>query len=474
MYNVHDTIAAVSSAAGTDGARTIVRVSGAKAFEILGNNFSTATQEGGSRTAPTVCVKRPQRGVICGSIRVDDELVVDAIAYLFSSPHSYTGDDLVELHIFAPMAVIEAVMQRVFACGARAAGPGEFTARAYLAGKIDLAQAEAVAQIVAGGNVLQLAAAQKLLAGRLTKTIQDIQQRLLDLISRIEAGLDFAGEDIEFISSDEAIGHIDAAVAVLQQLLSGSVSCEEVIHLPAVGIVGAPNAGKSSLLNALLGQQRSIVSGTRATTRDVLTGVLKLPHCNCAIFDCAGLLPPTISKTILDQLAQDAAIDAMHTAQVVVFCVDVSKPAWDEDIQIFEMVRHKNLIATATKCNVPASAILVDKLRCLETVFGRTFLVSSSAVANGIESLKVAIDAALTAGSAAQTADMVSLNQRHRRWLEEAISNLGQAKEELVSDNGEVAVMLLRNGYRAFGELSDEGIDEAVLDRIFSRFCIGK
>ena len=345
---------------------------------------------------------------------------------------------------------------------------------AYLCGKLDLAQAEAVAQIVAGGTLVQLNAAQKLLAGRLAKTIRSIQERLLDLISRIEAGLDFAGEDIEFISKGEAIEYIDPAIVVLQQLLEGSVSCEEIISLPAVGIVGAPNAGKSSLLNSLLGQQRSIVSGRCATTRDVLTGVLNLPHCNCAIFDCAGLLPPTASKTVLDQLAQDAAIDAMHTAQIVVFCVDVSKSSWNGDIQIFEMVKHKKLIAMATKCDVSTPAILVKKIHQMEAVFGRTFLTSSSVAEGGVESLKAAIDAALTAGLSPENADMVSLNQRHRRWLEEAITHLSQARQELMSDNEEVAVMLLRNSYQAFGELSDEGMDEAVLFRIFSHFCIGK
>lgn len=461
MYNVHDTIAAISSAAGTDGVRNIVRISGDKTFDIVGKFFSRLDQFS-------------QRCVVCGSIYIDEELSVDATAYLFSSPHSYTGDDLIELHIAAPMAVVERVVRLLFNLGARTAAAGEFTARAYLAGKLDLAQAEAVAQIVAGGNVLQLAAAQKLLSGKLAKTIQGVQEKLLELISRIEAGLDFSGEDIEFISSVEAIKHIDKIIAVLQQLLAGSVSCEEVMSLPAVGIVGAPNTGKSSLLNVLLGQQRSIVSGTRATTRDVLTGVLKLPHCNCAIFDCAGLLPPTASKTILDQLAQDAAIDAVHTAQIIVFCVDVSKPSWDEDIQIFEMVRHKNLIAAATKCDVPAPTMLAEKIARLEAVFGRQFFVSSSAIEGGVKSLKAAIGTALTAEPSAETADMVGLNQRHRRRLEDAISNLEQAKQEMMPDNEDVAVMLLRNGYRAFGELSDEGIDDTVLSRIFSRFCIGK
>ena len=162
------------------------------------------------------------------------------------------------------------------------------------------------------------------------------------------------------------------------------------------------------------------------------------------------------------------------TAHIVVFCVDVSKPSWAEDIQIFEMVRHKNLIATATKFDVSTPTILADKIHHLETVFGRTFLASSSTSESGIELLKVAIDAALTANSAAENADMVGLNQRHRRWLEDATSNLRQARQELLSENEEVAVMLLRNGYRAFGELSDEGIDDAVLSRIFSRFCVGK
>jgi tRNA modification GTPase len=463
MYDVRHTIAAVSSAAGMDAVRTIIRISGPKAFELVSRLFETSVHQTAGRIAG-------------GSIRIDDECALDVAAYIFGSPRSYTGDDLIELHIAAPSILIAAVMQRLFAMGIHHAVPGEFTARAYLNGKLDLAQAEAVAQIVTSGNLIQLMAAQKLLTGRLTDTIRKVQNKLLDLISRIEAGLDFSAEDIAFISTAEAIECIDDAVTDLEQLLDGSVSCEEVISLPSVGIVGAPNAGKSSLLNTLLGLQRSIVSAQRSTTRDVLNGILKLAHCNCAIFDCAGLLPAAAPQDILHQLAQDAAIEAAHTAQLVIFCVDVSKSSWAEDTEVFNFVTHQHLIAAATKCDLPKPDALGEKIAGMKAIFGRKFLPLSSHTGAGIESLRDAIDSALAcpAGTVTQTADIISLNQRHRSWLKDAINWLGQAKQELLSGNPEVAAMLLRNGYRGFGELSDEGIDDAVLERIFSRFCIGK
>jgi tRNA modification GTPase len=467
MYNTSDTIAAISSAAGMDAKRNIIRISGAEAFEFVGRLFETTD-------------KRFRRGVTCGNIRLDVKLTIAAAAYIYPSPHSYTGDDVAELHILCPQPVIEAVMQRVFALGARAAEPGEFTARAYLNGKMDLAQAEAVAQIVSSSNAAQLSAAQKLLAGKLTETVHNIGDNLLDLISRIEAGLDFSGEDIEFISTDEAVGRIDAAIAGLSGLLAGSVRCEEMLTLPAVAIAGAPNAGKSSLLNKLLGHKRSIVSDQPATTRDILTGVLELAHCNCAVFDCAGLWPRIDSENILKQLAQHAAIEAIHTAQLVIFCADTSKSDWNSDAEIFNLIKHKNLIAAATKSDLQKTAALGEKIAAMKDIFGRKFIPISSITGFGIESLLAAIDTSLTrAGQTeAQTGDLISLNQRHRRRLEEAVSGLMQAKHELLSDNKEVASMLLRNVHRVFGELSDESRylsgDDAVLERIFSRFCIGK
>ncbi|RKY08485.1 MAG: hypothetical protein DRP65_09035, partial [Planctomycetota bacterium] len=180
-----------------------------------------------------------KRGIVKGKISIDDELQIAATVYVFLGPASYTGEDLAEIHIFAAEVVVQQVLRKLFA-EARLAGPGEFTLRAYLNGKMDLSQAEAVARVVAGSNELQLEAAQKLLAGRLCETTGEIRRELLEILSLIEAGLDFAGEDIEFVTVQRAIDTISAIRSRLEELLTGSIRYEEEIYMPAVGLAGAP------------------------------------------------------------------------------------------------------------------------------------------------------------------------------------------------------------------------------------------
>ncbi|MHC4338430.1 MAG: GTPase, partial [Planctomycetota bacterium] len=242
---------------------------------------------------------------------------MDAMLYLFVAPHSYTGETLAEIHVHTNPSVTEALMGNLLGKGLRMAGPGEFTARAYLNGRIDLAQAEAVNEIIVSSNRYQLDAAEKLLSGRLAETTLQIRSEVLDCLGLLEAGLDFSQEDIEFITGKEVVERLVKIRQQLEQLLAGSISYEAVIDLPAVGIAGAPNAGKSSLLNKLLGKERSIVTDVSKTTRDVLTGLLTLRHCRCVLFDCAGLMESP--SNILDELAQQAAIEALQNSSVVIF-----------------------------------------------------------------------------------------------------------------------------------------------------------
>ena len=306
--SLNDTIVAVSSARG--GIRSTVRLSGPDACTVCEQVFTPYH-------APVAS------GIQTGSVAIDGQLAVDAWLYLFVAPHSYTGEALAEIHLEAGPAVVEAFVQSLLARGLRPAGPGEFTARAYLHGKLDLAQAEAVNEIIASSNRFQLSAAERLLRGRLAETIGGIRVDLLDCLSLIEAGLDFSGEDIEFIGTQEAVARLDKIKVELEALLTGSIRYESVLGLPAIGIAGAPNAGKSSLLNALLGQERSIVSESRKTTRDVLSGLWTTDRFQCVLFDCAGLL--ACPDGIVDELAQQAAIEALRHCQAVIFCVDATK-----------------------------------------------------------------------------------------------------------------------------------------------------
>jgi len=459
MYELHDTIVAVSSP--TSDQRVIVRIAGPDTIEICRQVFSP---HGGA--SPTL---------LSGWLTIDDELKIDAQLYLFPAPHSYTGDDIAEIHAHTNPAVTEALLGNLLARGLRIAGPGEFTARAYLNNKIDLAQAEAVNEIIVSSNEYQLAAAEKLLDGQLGETTVKLRAGLMDLLSLIEAGLDFSGEDIEFIARPDAVKRLAAIKDQLEQLLSGSIRYESVIDLPAVGISGAPNAGKSSLLNKLLGKERSIVSHRHKTTRDVLTGVCILPHCRCVLFDCAGLL--IRAEDILDELAQQAAIEALRNSAVVIFCADISKTEWSEDAAIRKLIEPKILVPVATKCDLSSEQILPDRLAALNEIFNADFLPTSAQTGVGIELLRQTIDDKLTEKFDVPHVGGVALTARHRKAVTEAIDQIDESIDEVKAGNDEVAAMMLRAAYQAVSEIEQPTgahIDEQILGQIFSRFCIGK
>ena len=497
MYELSDTIVAISSP--SSGPRVLVRISGPATVEICRQIFSPPIVDG-------------QSGLINGSITIDDELKIDAKLYLFLAPRSYTGDDVAEIHIYANRAITEMLLKDLLSRGLRMAGPGEFTARAYLNGKIDLAQAEAVNEVVVSSNAFQLAAAEKLLSGKLSETTTQVLSAMMDCLSLIEAGLDFSGEDIEFISRQKAVERLKAIKEQLEQLLSGSHRYESVVDLPAVGIAGAPNAGKSSLLNKLLGQERSIVSDERKTTRDVLTGLLTLVHCRCVLFDCAGLTRCSIPDTsafakasdfafatpdksadkrysILDELAQGAAIEALQNASVVLFCVDTSKEDWSEDVSIRQLIEPKVLIPVATKCDLLSEELVTDRRASLNKLFGAQFLAISVKTNIGLAKLRQTIDETiieLAFGSGAKGGgrrfseggqEAIGLTSRHRQAVSEAIGNIGETINEVKAGNDEVAAMEIRAAYQAIcdiGQPAEARVDDQILEIIFSRFCIGK
>ncbi len=535
MYDLNDTIVAVSSPAGVPGhaGRAIVRITGPATLDTCQRIFR-----------PPIGTRKTC--VMPGNVAIDDELRIDAGLYLFFAPYSYTGDDVAEIHVHAGAPVTQALLGKLLGGGLRMAGPGEFTARAYLTGKMDLAQAEAVNEVVVSSNSYQLTAAEKLLAGRLGEATAQAQSAIMDLLGLIEAGIDFSGEDIEFISRADAAARLASIKQHLERLASASISYESVIDLPAVGIAGAPNAGKSTLLNKLLGTARSIVSPRRKTTRDVLTGELSLEHCRCVLFDCAGLtqktedrrqkteflssdLPPLSS--VLDELAQHAAVEALRNSSVVVFCVDVSKADWAEDVAVlrtwfvdcgswivsretsadsrFAIHDSPFTIPVATKCDLLPEQKLARRLARLSEIFGSEFvrhrehrghrelkrpdqqklgalgalcgpfLPISAKTGAGLDRLRAAIDTAIVScqSSIGDRQSSILLTARHRQSVAEAIQNIGEAVGELKSGNDEVAAMLLRAAYQCIYDIHQPvsgRLDEQILQQIFSRFCIGK
>ena len=463
MYELHDTIIAVSSPAPDQ--RVIIRISGPETLDIC-KQVCKAKYNTPGGASPTL---------LSGSLTTDDELKIDSKLYIFTAPHSYTGEDVIEIHVYTNSAVTETVLSNLLERGLRMAEPGEFTARAYLNGKLDLAQAEAVNEIIVSSNEYQLAAAEKLLDGRLGEMTAKLRGELMDLLILIEAGLDFSGEDIEFITRDGALKRLAVIKGQLEQLFSGSIHYESIIDLPAVGIAGAPNAGKSFLLNNLLGKERSIVSDRHKTTRDVLTGVCTLPYCKCVLFDCAGLLIE--AEDIIDELAQQAAIEALRNSSVVMFCVDISKSEWSEDVAVRKHTEPKIFVPIATKCDLIPDQSLPDRLAALNKTFDTDFLPISAQTGVGIELLRQTIDGKLTEKFNVPQTGGVALTARHRKAVTEAMGQITESMDELSAGNDEVAAMMLRAAYQALSDIEQPGaahIDEQILGQIFSRFCIGK
>jgi tRNA modification GTPase len=461
MYESDDTIVAVSSP--TSEQKVIVRISGPATIETCKQIFNPSISH---------LTETKSNFITKSNLVIDDELEVDAQLYLFFSPHSYTGEDVAEIHLYTNPDVTAALVDKLLNAGLRSAGPGEFTARAYLNSKIDLAQAEAVNEIIVSSNRFQLQAAEKLLAGRLAEAITEIRDSLMNYLSLIEAGLDFSNEDIEFISREDAVERLTAIKKKLNELLSGSISCESVMDLPSVGIAGAPNAGKSSLLNKLLGAERSIVSAQHKTTRDVLTGVLTLEHCQCVLFDCAGLIIDP--DNILDELAQQAAVEALLNSDMIVSCADVSKDNWAEDVSISQLIESKIFIPAATKCDLLSERQLTERLAKLNELFGADFLRTSSKTGSGTDSLRKTIERNLIREFESERTSITVLTARHKQAVTEAIENIGKSVNELKAGNDDITAMMLRAAYQSISDIEQQGIDDEILDRIFSRFCIGK
>jgi len=475
MYDLSDTIVAVSSPPG--GVRSIVRIAGPETLAVCEQIFEVHGVSALERKG------LPHPRIQSGSLRITQTFAMNAHLYLFLAPKSYTGEDLAEIHLDASPVIVEALLQSLLARGLRLAGPGEFTARAYLNGKLDLAQAEAVNEVITSSNRLQLEAAERLLGGRLTRAAGEIRSALLDILSLVEAGLDFSGEQIEFISPAQAVDRLVGIQDRLAALLAGSIRYETLIDLPAVGIAGAPNAGKSSLLNALLGWERSIISAEARTTRDVLSGVWKTDRLQCVLFDCAGLI--STPEDILDKLAQQAAIEALQGCRVVLFCVDAAKSDWSEDLAIRALIQPRTVILLATKCDLLAQDALHERIAVLAKAFGTAFLPVSTKMKLGLESLHDRCASALADGDSGTPQEsgirnpqseirLVALTARHKQAVIDATEDVRQAAAEIESGNEEVAAMMIRTAHQTISEIEHQPIDEQVLDRIFTRFCIGK
>lgn len=471
MFDVlDDTIVAISSAIG-HSPRGIVRLCGPDAIRLAGALFTPDE-------APPL---RDRKGHTCCLGRLSlmpgqDEPTVPCEAYLFRAPRSYTQQDIVELHTLGSPPILSMVMQTCFAGGARLAEPGEFTARAFFAGGLNLSEVEGVAALIHAESDAQLRAGERLLHGVLSRRAHALQQRLTDLLALVEADIDFAEEPINFVSPDQLRSTATGLRDDIRELLDASQSTERLETLPRVMLAGPPNVGKSSLLNRLTGLDRAICSPLPGTTRDVLTAPLKMPTGEAILVDAAGL---GRDETAIDRLADAAVHEAATEADLIVFVVDISLDPLEPNATLLARLPATPRLVVANKVDLVNRASLIDRIATLSAAELKPHLLVSAKTGEGCDQLVVAIENALHADVTETATDAVALNSRHRAALvavTEALDRAIALTEGLTEtlDAGELIAVELHQASDELAGIAGQVVTDDLLGRIFEGFCIGK
>jgi len=459
MFTLDDTIAAISTPIG-EGGIGIVRLTGPDAEAILKQVFSPAG--GGSERDGFVPESHRfyyGQAVDRGSGTPVDEV----LAVLMRAPRTYTRQDVAEVHCHGGIVPLRQILKLVLHSGARLAEPGEFTLRAFLNGRIDLAQAEAVLDIVRAKTELSLRVAMRQLDGGISHQVRAIRHQLVKALAHVEASLDFPDDEIPALDVAAVLqGARQQIEALLAQADHGLVYREGV----RTAIVGRPNVGKSSLLNALLRTSRAIVSPLPGTTRDTLEEVLNLRGIPLCLVDTAGI---TESADLVERLGIERSHQALQQADLVLLVLDGSEPLQPQDWQIVELVRNRTVIVVVNKSD-------------LTQVAGHgairpqaTHVVLSALTGEGLTDLEDVIEATVFSGQVRASELPAISNPRHSEILHRA---LGQviAAQRTVSDHGTTDLLAvdLTAAASALGEITGETVSEDVLETIFSSFCVGK
>jgi len=447
MFSTADTIVAIATPPGRGGIG-IVRLSGPDAHAIV--------QVLLSRSAPLI-PRHATFGKICPGNHVADHAVVT----LFPSPHSYTGEDVVEISAHGSPVVLREIVVAAADAGARLAEPGEFTLRAFLNGRLDLPQAEAVADLIDAVTPLQARTAFDQLEGTLTHRIAEIDKALFDLIARLEASVDFPDEGYHFIDPTQLRDALDDLLCATSSLLVEGRRGRLVRDGLQVAIVGKPNVGKSSLFNALAGAERAIVTPVPGTTRDLITETVDIDGLRVTLVDSAGIRDTDDS---IESVGVGLAEKAMHVADVVLVVIDGSRPLDGVDAALLEKTSHRKRLVARNKSDLGAFDTTPE-------------LAVSAKTGAGLDALRDALHEMLAGNDLVRDRPAIT-NLRHLSLVERADGALSRARDAIVERGKCVAEELvladLQIARDALEEISGRRTPDDLLAHIFSRFCIGK
>jgi tRNA modification GTPase len=504
VYPTDDTIAAISTAAGSS-ARAIVRLSGPYAVALAGRVFQPAAgrldQMGGFRAAEGIVRVGPSRRDEPGRAAID----APARAYVFLAPRSYTRQDVVELHVPGSGPLAEAVLLALLEAGARRAQAGEFTARAFFSGRIDLSRAEAVADLISAADDAQARAALAALGGAIHRLAQGAAEALSGALASVEASIDLGDEVLPLPPPLQLAGELRGQGRTLRSACSQSADTPDAARQPCAVLAGRPNVGKSSLLNRLTGTDRAIVCALAGTTRDVLSAPMNLGGGSLLLQDAAGFHPGLdAAADDLSAAAHAAARGAVARADIIVFVLDLSVLGFAPDLELLKEVQSANprapIVLVGNKIDLVG--IRDAEIRDAEIRDATPFpagnrvvsLISGDSACNklhalhlhpvscvtgqGIEELRATLADRLHLSSS-RGGELLGLHDRQKRALLSAADAADRAAEMLskaaqLADVAELASVELREALLHLGQISGQVVTEDILGQIFARFCVGK
>lgn len=458
MY--YDTIAAISTAMSSGGIG-IIRVSGEDAFSIIDRIFQSKNQK-------KKILDQPSYTIHYGSIYDGEELLDEVIILLMKAPHSYTTEDTVEIDCHGGIFVLRRILETVIKNGARPAEPGEFTKRAFLNGRIDLSQAEAVMDLIQAKNQLALKSSVSQLKGSISEKVNDFRKRILYETAFLESALD----DPEHISldgySDKLSKNLDQLIFEMDKLLRSFDNGRIVKEGIKTVILGKPNAGKSSLMNALLGEERAIVTEIAGTTRDILEEQLYLDGINLNVLDTAGIRQ---TKDIVEQIGVNRAREHAESADLILYVVDSSCNLDESDREILDFLQNKKAIVLLNKSDL--QSVVTEEMIRDQTQ--HPVVTVSAKSGQGLKELEKIIQNLFFEGNISFNDELVITNIRHKTALEEAKKSLFMVQDSIHTGMPEDFYTIdLMGAYSSLGSILGEEIGEDLVEEIFSHFCTGK
>ncbi len=455
-----ETIAAISTAMGEAGIG-IVRMTGSNAFHIGELVFKSGKNQDISESN--------NRKLLYGHIYDDDKIIDEVLICFMKGPSTYTREDMVEIYCHGGIVPVRKILELLLKSGARLAEGGEFTKRAFLNGRLDLSQAEAVIDIIKAKTDKSFEVSLDQLEGSLTKKIKEIRDILLSMIAHIEVSIDFPDEDVEV----QTLSDLENSALEVKEKITTLLSTSDRGRILRDGlntvILGKPNVGKSSLLNAVLRENRAIVTDIPGTTRDIIEEYINIDGIPLKIIDTAGIRE---TSDIVEKIGVDRARKTVEDADLIIAIFDISRELSEDDYEILELIKDKKTIILLNKHDLPN---VYDEAYFKNYVKDMEIITTSITKGIGIDVLENSIRNMFYSGSVGIKSDIVINNVRHKNQLDKALGNIVSVLEDISSDVPiDCLEVDLKNCWENLGEITGDTIGEDILDKIFSEFCIGK